>query len=264
MKLIQKIGLGIFLLALLLFNALLFMGQFELTEQQLQQNIKPEHVEVLQQQVQPMLGKTYTSSFAFATDFNRYLDNYNEEQQRSKQWDRVIWDDYAFALTKVASQGFVESNKLLLLLLTVVLGAAGALLYILPQHRGEPAGVRNNGIMFSSNKSRGVVGITIGLYLTAIYVLLYWYPEYIVNWTLLVDPLSYALSGGPASQWFFYGTLYTLAIVVMGVRMFRKYKGNNYQLVRTSSVIFFQLSFAFLLPEILVLLNYPWQDLKNI
>ncbi|ARS35562.1 4Fe-4S binding protein [Pontibacter actiniarum] len=264
MKITQKIGLGVFLLCLLLFNALLFMGQFELTAQQLEQTIKQEHVAVLKQELQPMLGKTYSSSFAFATDFNQYLDNYNEEQQRSQQWDRVIWDDYVFALTKVASQGFVQSNKLLLLFLTVVLGAAGALLYILPKHRGEPAGVRNNGVMFSSNKSRGWVGITLGVYLTAVYILLYWYPEYLVNWTMLVDPLSRALSGGPASQWFLYGTLYTLAILVMGVRMFRKYKGNAYQLVRTSSVMFFQLSFAFLIPEILVLLNKPWQDLKNI
>ncbi|SFG04425.1 4Fe-4S binding protein [Pontibacter chinhatensis] len=264
MKAIQKIGLGGFLLALLLFNALLFMGQFRLTEAQLQEAVKQEHVEVLRQELQPMLGKTYTSSFSFATDFNRLLDNYNEEQQRSQQWDRVIWDDYAFALARVASQGFVENNKLLLLFLTVIMGAAGALLYILPQHRGEPAGIRNNGVMFSSNKSRGMVGITIGVYLTAIYVLLYWYPEYIVNWALLVDPLSYTLAGGPASQWFLYGTIYTLAILVMGVRMFRKYKGNNYQLLRTASVMFFQLSFAFLIPEILVVLNLPWYDLKNI
>ncbi|PTX18420.1 4Fe-4S binding protein [Pontibacter mucosus] len=264
MKAIQKLGLGIFLLALLLFNALLFMGQFRLTEAQLQESVKQEHVEVLRQELQPMLGETYSSSFSFATDFNRLLDNYNEEQQRSQQWDRVIWDDYAFALARVASQGFVENNKLLLLFLTIIVGAAGALLYILPQYRGEPAGVKNNGVMFSSNKSRGVVGITIGVYLTAIYVLLYWYPEYIVNWALLVDPLSYTLSGGPASQWFLYGTIYTLAILVMGVRMFRKYKGNNYQLLRTASVMFFQLSFAFLIPEILVVLNLPWYDLKNI
>ncbi|GHA55356.1 4Fe-4S binding protein [Pontibacter akesuensis] len=261
---IQKIGLGVFLAALLLLNVLLFMGQFQLTEQQLQDVVKSEHVEVLREKLQPMLGQTYTSSFAFANDFNQYLDNYNEEQQRSQQWDRVIWDDYAFALTKVASQGFVENNKLLLLFLTIVVGAAGALVYILPSHRGEPAGVKNNGVMFSSNKSRGIIGITIGIYLTALYVLLYWYPEYLVNWTMLVDPLSYALSGGPASQWFFYGTIYTLAILVMGVRMFRKYRGNKYQLVRTSSVMFFQLSFAFLIPEILVMLNNPWQDLKNI
>ncbi|MFD2514750.1 4Fe-4S binding protein [Pontibacter locisalis] len=264
MKLIQKIGLGIFLLALLLFNALLFMGQYELTEEELESTIKQEHVEVLRQELKPMLGKTYSSSFAFANEFNQYLDNYNEEQQRSQQWDRVIWVDYAFVLTKVASQGFVQHNKLLLLFLTIVLGTVGALMNILPKHRKEPAGVRNNGVMFSSNKSRGVVGIVLGIYLIGIYVLLYWYPEFIVNWTLLVDPLSQILAGGPASQWFFYGTLYTLAILVMGVRMFRKYRGNKYQLLRTSSVMFFQLSFAFLIPEILVLLNNPWQDLKNI
>ena len=80
----------------------------------------------------------------------------------------------------------------------------------------------------------------------------------------MVDPLSLALSGNPASQWFLYGFIYTLAILVMGIRMFRKYKGNKYQTLRTASVMFFQLAFAFLLPEILVLLNMPWHDFKNI
>ncbi|MCX2740324.1 4Fe-4S binding protein [Pontibacter anaerobius] len=264
MKTLQGIGLGMFLLALLTFNALLFMGRFELSEPEMAQSVKQEHVEVLRQELQPMLGKTYSSSFAFATDFNSYLDAYNEKQKNSQQWDRVIWDDYAFTLAKVASEGFVKNNKLLLLLLTVVLGAAGALFYILPKYKGEPEGIKNNGIMFSSNKSRGVVGISLGAYLILVYMLLYWFPEYIVNWTLLVDPLSHALSGGPASQWFLYGTIYTLAILVMGVRMFRRYRGNNYQLLRTASVMFFQLSFAFLIPEVLVLLNKPWYDFKNI
>ena len=253
-----------FLVSLLLFNALLFMGSFQLTEQKLQEVTSEQNFEVLRQELKPMLGKTYGSSFSFAGDFNQYLDEYNQRQQGNEQWDRVIWDDYTFAATKIASEGFVENNRLLLLLLTIVLGTAGALMNILPKYRDEPAGIKHNGVMFSSNKSRGVIGITLGGYLIGIYVLLYWFPAYIVNWTLLVDPLSQVLSGGPASQWFLYGTIYTLAILVMGVRMFRMYRGNKYQLLRTSSVMFFQLSFAFLIPEILVLLNKPWHDFKNI
>lgn len=264
MKTLQKLGLGIFLAALLLFNLLLFIGDFRLTEQKLQQVTSPENYEILRPELAPMLGKTYSSSFTFAQDFEKYFGAYNTRQEENEQWDRVIWDDYTFAAAKAASEGFVANNKLLLLLLTVVLGTAGALLNILPKYRDEPAGIKHNGVMFSSNKSRGIIGIILGAYLIGIYVLLYWFPELIVNWTLLVDPLSQLLSGGPASQWFLYGTIYTLAILVMGVRMFRKYRGNKYQTLRTSSVMFFQLSFAFLIPEILVLLNKPWHDFKNI
>ncbi len=264
MKLIQKIGLGVFLVALFIFNSLLFMGSYQLTEQKLKQVTSEQSFGILKQELQPMLGKTYSSSFSFASAFNKYFNAYNTRQQENEQWDRVIWDDYKFAATKAASEGFVKNNRLLLLLLTIGLGTFGALMHILPKYRNEPAGIKHNGVMFSSNKSRGIIGITLGVYLIGIYVMLYWFPEYMVNWTLLVDPLSRMLTGGPASQWFLYGTIYTLAILVMGVRMFRKYRDNKYQLLRTSSVMFFQLSFAFLIPEILVLLNKPWHDFKNI
>jgi len=42
-----------------------------------------------------------------------------------------------------------------------------------------------------------------------------------------------------------------------------KYRHNNYQLIRTSVVLFFQIAFAFLIPEILVAFNKPWFDFKN-
>src|SRR6185436_7389206 len=58
--------------------------------------------------------------------------------------------------------------------------------------------------------------------------------------------------------------LYTLAVVVMGIRMVLKYRGNLYQQVRTISVMFFQTAFAFIIPEILVALNKPSNDFKNI
>jgi polyferredoxin len=49
----------------------------------------------------------------------------------------------------------------------------------------------------------------------------------------------------------------------MGVRMLLKYRHNRYQQIRTLSVMFFQTTFAFLIPEILVRLNQPYFDFKN-
>src|SRR5690606_18794594 len=86
----------------------------------------------------------------------------------------------------------------------------------------------------------------------------------IAGWILMADPISQALNGGEASQWFLYGLLYTLVILVMGVRMLARYMHNRYQVVRTFSVMFFQVAFAFLIPEILLRLNLPAMDLKNI
>jgi polyferredoxin len=50
----------------------------------------------------------------------------------------------------------------------------------------------------------------------------------------------------------------------MGVRMYIKYRHSKYQIVRTTSVLFFQIAFAFLIPEILVRFNQPYFDFKNI
>jgi polyferredoxin len=264
MKYIQKIGLGIFFAALIFFTLLLWMGQYRLTDTVLQEAVKQEHYPILKQELAPMLDKTYSSNFSFVGDFNQYFGGYNDRLRQEGQYEQVIWDDYAFSVTKAASIGFVADNKLLLLALTILAGALGALLYVLPLHLHEPEGIKHNGVMFSSLKSRGWVGIVLGFYLILLYVLLYWFPAYITNWVLLADPLSRTLSGNPASPWFMYGLIYTLAILVMGVRMFRKYRGNKYQTLRTASVMFFQLSFAFLIPEILVFFNKPWHDFKNI
>jgi len=108
------------------------------------------------------------------------------------------------------------------------------------------------------------LGIFTGIYLIGFYILLYWKPEYMTNWVLLVDPISKKISGNPASQWFLYGFMYTIIVFVMGLRMIAKYRHNKYQIIRTISVIFFQTIFAFLLPEILIKLNQPWYDFKNI
>jgi ferredoxin-type protein NapH len=264
MKSIRNTGLVLFFFGLLLFSTIPFYGEYQLSEDKLRSALKEEHYAKLKEELSPMFGETYTSNFAFISDFNQYFDGYNDKFKSSENWEEVIWDDYAFAVTKASTTGWILDAHLWLFFLSVGLGSLGALLYVLPAHHNEPPGIKNDGIYFSSMKARGWIGIVTGIYLILIYVAIYWYPEYITNWALIADPLSLALSGNPASQWFIYGTIYTLAILVMGVRMFRKYRGNKYQTLRTASVMFFQLSFAFLIPEILVLMNMPWYDFKNI
>ena len=108
------------------------------------------------------------------------------------------------------------------------------------------------------------LGILAGTYLIGFYILLYWAPHHITPWVAMVAPLKTAVFGGEASQWFLYGLLYTLIILVMGARMISKYRHNKYQIARTVSVMFFQTSFAFIFLEVLGALNLPQQDLKNI
>jgi ferredoxin-type protein NapH len=264
MKGIQYTGIVIFVLGLLAFSLIPFIGDYRLEEAVVRENVKDIHEEQLAEVLAPMYGQTYTSNFRFIEDVNKHFNNYNDALKENEDWDNVIWDDYAFVLTKAASLGPVNERPYFFLLISVVLAVIGGMMYILPLHRHEPDGIKNDGVYFSSMKSRGVLGIITGTYLILFYIILYWFPAYLTNLVLMVDPLSIALSGNPASQWFLYGLIYTLAILVMGIRMFRKYKGNAYQTIRTASVMFFQLAFAFMIPEILVLLNMPWHDFKNI
>jgi Pyruvate/2-oxoacid:ferredoxin oxidoreductase delta subunit len=144
----------------------------------------------------------------------------------------------------------------------LVLGMAGivtgALLYFLRYVR-QPAGIDNNGAQFSSLRAgtRGIAGWMLAVVFTGFYCILYWKEAWLAKLIPVFDPLSQFLKGKPADKWFLYGTMYTLAVLVMGVRMLLKYRHNRYQILRTTSVMFFQLGFAFLLPSALVMFNQP-------
>jgi len=170
-----------------------------------------------------------------------------------------------YEITKAASRGPVKDHPGWFILLTYGLCILGAALYILPKVEVDgPPGIKNNGIFSSAMKNRGWLGILTGTFLITFYIFLYYFPQYMTNWIITVDPISYFLKNHPAGQFFLYGFIYTLCILVMGVRMAIKYRHSKYQLMRTASVMFFQTAFAFLIPEILLRLNKPYFDFKNI
>ncbi|MCH8331429.1 MAG: 4Fe-4S binding protein [Bacteroidetes bacterium] len=269
MKAIRYIGLAVFLIGLSIFTYIPFQGEWKLTQDIVEAKLGEQQQNNLQQLLdEEVIGKTYHSVFPFANDLSRIYKKRNEELKAAQDWDNIMWDlprDFAYTLTKASGSAALQDNSTLWFLLSFVLGAIGAMLYILPDYiLLGPPGIKNNGIFHSGVMNRGLIGILLGMYLIGFYIILYWFPAYIVNWVFLMDPISIALSGNPASQWFLYGFMYCSVMAVMGVRMFIKYRHNKYQLIRTTSVIFFQVSFAFLIPEILVRLNKPSMDMKNI
>ncbi|TSE07805.1 MULTISPECIES: 4Fe-4S binding protein [Aquimarina] len=168
-------------------------------------------------------------------------------------------------------------NQGVFLTLSLGLITAGTILFANEAYLTKLEGIKNDGVWFKSISSRGVLGWLTGVGLTAFYIVLYFYPDLLgmgtdgaANTGLigLFDPLSRILSGNPASQWFVYGTLYTIAIIAFGYKFILKYRHNRYQQIRTVSVMFFQLGFAFLIPEFMARLNsesfsLPYYDLKN-
>jgi Pyruvate/2-oxoacid:ferredoxin oxidoreductase delta subunit len=145
------------------------------------------------------------------------------------------------------------------------LASVGASVAFWLARKDETPGIKNHGVMFRTLTARGALGWALGILFTGFYVVLYFYedlqarglPKVLDGGIALLDPLARLLSGHDADKWFLYGTLYTLAILVMGVRMQMKYRHNRYQQIRTFSVMFFQLGFAFLVPSFLKLLGQP-------
>ncbi len=153
--------------------------------------------------------------------------------------------------------GAFEQVKLLYCLGSLGLATLGGVLFILPSRNEGFPGIKNNGVMFRSASNRGMLAWVTGVFLTGFYVLLYWYPEYLTGLISSTDVISYAMTGKAANQWFLYGTIYTLAILVMGLKMIFKYRHSRYQIIRTLSVMFFQLVFSYLIPHILEAFHQP-------
>jgi len=262
MKSLHRIGLGIFLLGFGLWLYTLSLNSFTLTEKLIKKNLKPEHQTTLGLRLKPMLNQPYSSSWAFSHQFDNIFNTLNDEYKAKQKWDKVIYDEYSFAMVKAAASGPLTEQPFQWFLLTFGLAALGGFLYFTQDLKKLP-GIKNDGIFHNPATARGWISALLGTFLIGFYILLYYFPQYLVNWTFLVDPLSKVLNGGPASRWFLYGTLYTACMLVMGVRMLIKYRHSRYQQVRTLSVMFFQTAIAFIIPEILVSLNKPYFDFKN-
>lgn len=243
----------------------LSMSTYKMTPEILSKTIiDSKHLELLEPQLKAMLNREYESKREFISDFEAVISQSNEHFKSAQQWDNVIWTNYIFSLVKNSSSGVLINDFLGLFACLFLLAIAGALLYIFDSKLSRAPGIDNNKIHSNPMKNRGWLGILTGLGLIVFYIVLYWFPAYIANWVIMLDPLSKMLSGNEASEWFLYGFLYCMVMLVMGIRMILKYRHNKYQLIRTFSVIFFQISFAFLIPEILVRLNQPYFDFKNI
>jgi ferredoxin-type protein NapH len=172
--------------------------------------------------------------------------------------------DIVTILLKNSIEGPLQKNTTAFLWLVIGLFSTGTILFSLASYLFKPPGINNNNVFKKSISSKGIVGVIVGIGLIAFYCILYWYPYLLVDLIKLVDPLSHSISGYGSDDGFLYGTIYSFAVLLLGIKMFLKYRQSTYQKIRTISVTFFQLSFAFIIPEILRALKKPPIDLKNI
>ena len=284
MKIIKNLGLVIFLTGLAIWTASVFMGGFTLQQDQLEAFVSEKGIKselITKKITEDVVGKTL-GTFAFTgairnalAENNTYYDAQIAKYEAAQEWDKKgeqyqyrindkDFQAFSFSLAKKAGTGFVVENKGLMWFLTFGLSILGALMFIFPNLvlLGKP-GIKNDHIYHEAATNRGWIAWLVLVYLVLFYLVLYFNADYIVNWTFILDPISNALNGGDASQWFVYGFLYCTIMLTMAMRMYIKYRHNKYQIVRTTSVLFFQIVFAFLIPEIMSSLGKPGYDFKN-
>ncbi|GGD53194.1 4Fe-4S binding protein [Muriicola marianensis] len=270
MRTIKHIGLIIFLLGLTIFSTLPFLGTYSMSSSEIDQWVEQKRIKselfaaALQEDV---ADRTFEGMMELSPVIEKNLEEANATHRKNREYDKVIYTkatDMAAEIGKQAGIGFIAEKKGLMWWATFGLGILGALMFILPNVILLGAkGIKNNGIYHQNATNRGWIAWGVFFYLIAFYLILYFRPQYAVNWTYLMDPISERLSGNQAGHWFVYGFMYCTVMVVMGVRMYIKYRHNRYQMIRTTSVLFFQIVFAFLIPEIMVRLQMPYYDFKN-
>ncbi len=271
MKIIKNLGLIIFLLGLTLFTLLPFLGSYTLSSETFKEIVTDKGFKsdiFIQEMEREVVGKEFSGMMNLSAKVSSALEKANTTHRKNKEYDKVMYTkphDMAALIGKASGKGFLVNNKSLMWCLTFGLGILGSLLFILPNVilLGKK-GIKNDGIYHENSTNRGWIAWLVFVFLIAFYLVLYFRPEYAVNWTYLVDPISESLSGNPASHWFVYGFMYCTVMTVMAVRMYIKYRHSPYQMIRTTSVLFFQIVFAFLIPEIMVRLQMPYYDFKNI
>jgi len=284
MKILKHIGLVLFLIGLSIYTGVLFTGSFNLSSTELTSYVSKKGYKselILNNLKKAVVTNEELTILEFSSrvreaykDSNDHYDalinKFNEEKDWDKKGEQYQYKIYgkphtlSFELAKIAGKGSAKELPGTLWLLTFGLGILGALLFILPNlFLLGKAGIKNNGIYLESSTNRGFIAWLVLVYLVLFYLVLYFMPDYVVNWTYILDPISKSLNGGLASQWFVYGFLYCIIMLVMATRMYIKYRHNKYQLIRTTSVLFFQIVFAFLIPEIMTSLNMPGYDFKN-
>ena len=284
MKILKHLGLVLFLIGLSIFTGVLFTGSFNLSSTELTSYVSKKGYKselILNNLKKAVVTNEELTIFEFSSrvreayknsndHYDALITKFNEEKDWDKKGEQYQYKIYgkphtlSFELAKIAGKGSAKELPGTLWLLTFGLGILGALLFIIPNlFLLGKAGIKNNGIYLESSTNRGFIAWLVLVYLVLFYLVLYFMPDYVVNWTYILDPISKTLNGGLASQWFVYGFLYCIIMLVMATRMYIKYRHNKYQLIRTTSVVFFQIVFAFLIPEIMTSLNMPGYDFKN-
>lgn len=255
--------------SLALFISLSCLNEYEFNDTNislLANKLKTEQKPFLERELLNLKGKTFGKVGFYQVlttawqNINQQVEMYNAQNLHKKIEKIEDSKDLDFWAMKYAGKAFPHKAKVFwfwLLLSGTLLGGG---LYIIPMFWDGNAGIKNKGVFYSKWTNKGILGSIIGFILILFYIILYFFPALIAEQIALFDVPRALISGFEADRWYMYGWLYTIAVGVMGFRMFAKYRHSNYQKLRTASVMFFQFAFAFAIPEVLAVLNQPYMQ----
>ncbi len=207
-----------------------------------------------------MIGREWDSFEAFENELNAKLDEVNAAVISEHGFSDNNRENDRYAVMTAGVPDWLKTG--LWAFLIFGLAALAGFVHMYPDTKRKP-GIHNTGIYHNKGQTRQWPAWIVFALLVGFYILLYQYAGFFAPQAALLEPLSRVMAGTASSQWFMYGFMYTLAMTVMGIRMMIKYRGNAYQQVRTVSVVFFQVAFAFTLPQILTLMQLPSMDIKS-
>ena len=142
--------------------------------------------------------------------------HHNTESLKTGQKVALAFVGFGLLILMVYWLSFRSDEAALWLWASIGLISTGSLWYTYAQYKNTLPGIKNNQNWFVSLTSRGTYAWILAVFLTGFYVLLYWFPHLFGQGTngmkntglvALFDPLSIALKGKSASQWFVYGAL---------------------------------------------------------
>ena len=115
-----------------------------------------------------------------------------------------------------------------------------------------PKGAGRSATMTSSLEQRPWLRYMLAALMTGFYVCVFWFPSVLDPLTRSADSLSLILRQRPADVWFVYGTIYTLAVVLFGIRSLQRNGHERYHRYRILVLVFVQCIAAYLIPAMLV------------
>ena len=162
MKLIQNLGLALFIIALLIFIGMLGLGKQTLTQESIPGDNEYHKAAIAKAAESAGILNKDMNNIQFVSAFKKVLSEAQKSQNETAkaglpegigEWDFKLgnWKmaEYTSAAVKSSATGPVQQNPWLYFLLTFGLACLGGLLFIIPKFLEHP-GIKHNGIYHDS------------------------------------------------------------------------------------------------------------------